>query len=105
MAFGYPGMSGSMGSLPAVAGMGTMAAKINWLRVWRAVKILGIGAVAAAMQVDVGELAAQLLQHPPRRRRKGITGRQLAQARRVNRIVCNWHKQLTGTSYRRKSCK
>jgi len=100
----YTGMAmAGMGSLPA---MGNMAAKINWPRVWRAVKVLGIGAVAAAMQVDVGELAAQLLQHPPRRRRKGITGRQLAQARRVNRIVCNWHKQLTGgTTYRRKSCK
>lgn len=86
------------------------ASKINWARIWRAVKLLGVTAVASSMAMEEGELAAELLKHPHRRRRKGITGRQLASARRVNRVVTGWSRSLSGTVAhrappRRKSCK
>jgi len=79
---------------------GQAAMKVNWPKIWRAVKMLGIAAVATSMQIDEGSLAAQLLSHPVKRRKKGITGRQLASARRVNRIVVNWHKSLQSSAPR-----
>jgi hypothetical protein len=87
----------TMGSVPVIAGM----ARANWGRIWRAVKVLGIGAVATALNVEVGTLAAQLIAHPAKRRRKGITARQLTNARRVNRVVCGWAKQLQQSPTRR----
>lgn len=74
------------------------ASKINWARIWRAVKLLGVSAVAASMAMDEGELAAELLRHPQRRRKKGITGRQLSSARRVNRVVIGWAKSLSSSA-------
>lgn len=88
---------GAMGSAPMVA-RGLQV--VQWPKIWRAVKVLGVAAVAGALQMEVGELATHLLQHPPRRRKRGITARQLSSARRVNRIVCNWHKQLTASPKR-----
>ena len=79
---------------------GQAAMKVNWAKIWRAVKMLGVAAVATSMQMDEGSLAAQLLDHPVRRRKKGISGRQLAQARRVNRVVMNWHKSLQSSAPR-----
>ena len=83
--------------------------KVNWAKIWRAVKLLGITAVSTSMAITEGQLAAELLKHPHRRRKKGITGRQLASARRVNRVVTNWHKSLTVSHprapRRSKSCK
>lgn len=85
------------------------ATKVNWPKIWRAVKALGISAVATSMMVEEGELAAQLLSNPVRRRKKGITGRQLANARRVNRVVTGWARSLQGAAprapRRAKSCK
>lgn len=76
--------------------------KVNWSRIWRAVKVLGVSAVADSMFITEGELAAELLKRPQRRKKKGITGRQLSQARRVNRIVTNWHSMLTCSPRARK---
>lgn len=76
--------------------------KVNWGKIWRAVKVLGVSAVADSMFITEGELAAELLKRPQRRKKKGITGRQLSQARRVNRIVTNWHKSLTSCAPRKR---
>jgi len=88
------GMAG-MGALPAVgAGALQIGKRVNWPRLWNAVKVLGIGAVATALNVEVGTLAAQLIAHPRKRRRKGLTAANLRNARRTNRIILNWSKQL-----------
>jgi len=81
-------------------------AKVNWPLAWRAVKAgLGVSAVAAAVGMDEDTFVSELAQNVPRtKRRRGITARQLANARRVNRIVCNWHKQLTAAP-RARRCK
>lgn len=102
-----PGGVLAMGSLPTVGGaFGTMARRVNWGRIWQAVKVLGVGAVATALNMEVGQLAAELLKHPKKTRRRGITARQLNSARRVNRVVCGWAKQLQTTSpARRRTCK
>lgn len=97
------------GGSMVIAGAQAMA-KVNWAKIWRAVKLLGVTAVAGSMAMEEGELAAELLKHPHRRRRKGITGRQLASARRVNRVVTNWSHSLSGAPRhrapaRKKACK
>ena len=96
-------------ALPALIGIGVRGAVMTWPKVWRAVKLLGLAATASALSMDEGELAGQLLSRQPRRRRRGITANQLNSARRVNRIVGNWHNQLMGApkrTYKRgsKSC-
>jgi len=111
LSFGYqpPGYQaasyapvGSMGSLPAIGrAAGALGARVNWARIWTAVKVIGIGAVASALNMEVGQLAAELLAHPKKHRRKGITARQLSSARRVNRIVGHWNKQLHASAPRR----
>lgn len=100
---GGGGMMTTMGSMPSIFGA---AKRVNWGRIWNAVKVLGIGATAAALNVEVGQLAAELLKHPKKYRKRGVTARQLNNARRVNRIVCGWAKQLQSTApARRGRCK
>jgi len=88
----------TMGSLPAIGG--ALGRRVNWARLWNAVKVLGIGAVATALNMEVGHLAQMLLAHPKKRRRKGLTAANLRNARRTNRIILNWSKQLHLTSHR-----
>lgn len=92
-----------VGALMAAGAMVQYAAKVNWARIWRAVKLLGITAVASSMAMDEGELAGELLKHPVKRKKKGITGRQLTSARRVNRVVTGWAKSLSGSATSRRS--
>lgn len=59
----------------------------------RSVELLGIAAVAESLNLSAGELAALMLKRfPPRR--KGISGAQLKNAKRVNRTIMGMAKEL-----------
>lgn len=72
----------------------------------RGIELLGMNAVADSLNLSVEELAALMLKRfPPRR--KGITGAQLKNAKRVNRTIMSMAKELqdackTTTTRRRK---
>lgn len=72
----------------------------------RGIELLGMNAVADSIGLSVEELAALMLKRfPPRR--KGITGAQLKNAKRVNRTIMSMAKELqdackTTTTRRRK---
>lgn len=86
----------SMASVTAVANLAgraifTAAVKRKILRVVRAV---GIQTAATILGLGIADVA-QVVANPPRRRRKGITGAQLANAKRVNRAVMNMANELS----------
>lgn len=91
--------AGVIPRLPGPAGgvvlAGQLMSRINWSKIWRAVKVLGLEAVAVALGMETAELASELIKRQPRKRRRGITARQLANARRVNRIIHNWDRKLS----------
>jgi hypothetical protein len=100
-----PGVGGGM-TIGAGTAITTIGRNFPYKRVWAAVKSIGLTAVASALGMGASELAQILLMKQPKRRRRGITARQLASARRVNRVVCGWAKQLqTNAPARRRTCK
>lgn len=100
-----------MASVTAVANLAgralfTAAVKRKILRVVRAV---GIQTAATILGLGIADVA-QVVANPPRRRRKGITGAQLANAKRVNRAVMSMANELSCScaktprrTYRRKT--
>jgi hypothetical protein len=93
-AFGAIPTSG-MAAIGQIAGMagrvGISAA--NKRKILRVVREVGIQGAAVALGLAVTDVA-QVVANPPRRRRKGITGAQLANAKRVNRAVLCMANQL-----------
>lgn len=103
-----PGSAAAISQIAAMAGRVafTAAAKRKILRVVRAVGIQAAATILGMSLVDVAGVVA----NPPRRRRKGITGAQLANAKRVNRQIMCMAKELqtsckTTPTRRKTSCR
>jgi len=82
----------AIGQIAGLAGrVGFSAA--NKRRIIRVVREVGIQGAAVALGLQLADVA-QVVANPPKRRRKGISGAQLANAKRVNRAVMCMAKQL-----------
>lgn len=77
-----------MAAIGQVASMGarSLFTAANKRKILRVVREVGIQGAAVALGLAVTDVA-QVVANPPKRRRKGITGAQLANAKRVNRAV------------------
>lgn len=113
---------GSMSLLAPVAGMASVTAVANLAgralftaavkrKILRVVRAVGIQTAATILGLEVAQVA-EVVANPPRRRRKGITGAQLANAKRVNRAVMSMAKELSCScapaprrTTRRKTCR
>ena len=75
----------AIGQIAGLAGRVAISAA-NKRKILRVVKAVGIQTAATVLGLELATVA-QVVANPPRRRRKGITGAQLANAKRVNRAV------------------
>lgn len=75
----------AIGQIAGLAGRVAMSAA-NKRKVLRVVRAVGIQTAATILGLELATVA-QVVANPPRRRRKGISGAQLANAKRVNRAV------------------
>lgn len=82
----------AIGPIAALAGRARFTAAVK-RKIIRLVKAIGIQAAATAVGLSVLDVA-EVVANPPRRRRRGITGAQLANAKRVNRAVLCMANQL-----------
>ena len=85
----------AIGPLVAMAGRVGISAAVK-RKIITLAKAVGIQAAATAIGMSVIDVA-DVIANPPRRRRKGITGAQLANAKRVNRAVMCMANQLQTT--------
>jgi len=75
----------AIGQIAGLAGRVAISAA-NKRKILRVVRAVGIQTAATILGLELATVA-QVVANPPRRRRKGITGAQLANAKRVNRAV------------------
>lgn len=75
----------AIGQIAGLAGRVAISAA-NKRKILRLVRAVGIQTAATILGLELATVA-QVVANPPRRRRKGITGAQLANAKRVNRAV------------------
>jgi len=89
-----------LGSLvPAIA---TAAGRITATRAWGLVRRNGLTAVATALGIGAAELAQWLMANPPRRRRRrGISSRDVRTTKRVVGFVCRINDQLRAIKSRK----
>lgn len=84
---------GMIGSL--VPALTTAVGRITATRAWALVRRNGLGAVATALGIGAAELASWLMANPPRRRRRrGISARDVRTTKRVVGFVCKVNDQL-----------
>lgn len=75
----------AIGQIAGLAGRVAISAA-NKRKIMRVVRAVGIQTAATILGLELATVA-QVVANPPKRRRKGITGAQLANAKRVNRAV------------------
>lgn len=94
---------GMLGSI--VPAIGTAVGRVTATRAWSLVRRHGLAAVATALGIGATELAQWLMANPPRRRRRrGISARDVRTTKRVVGFVCRVSDQLRSIKGRKRIC-
>lgn len=113
--FSLPGFGGGFGgsvtpvaggvSLPrAIGSLRTVAGKVPWARLWPAVRVMGLPAVATALGIGADLLAQGLLTRGMKRhRRRGISARDVRTTRRVVRFVNRMQHDIGCVTHHRRA--